>query len=214
MNHVERCAPNCTFAPKHSKSIAFSKHLRNAIGSVTPRPFSGMQVCTGCRGTIQIERLTCTCLLDIVYAVVYSLLLLNTDLHVAQGNYTRMTRQAFVKNTMSTIRDQQQTDPTWAAKRPNFMLAWEAHIEAYLKDMYISVKNYQILQPMQQSGLDDSGDDNAFLSVSSGSTNSSKRMSIMGGKRMIDIKRSLNTMIHKNGSTRESMLFLDEPSVS
>ncbi|CAO3612388.1 unnamed protein product [Mucor fragilis] len=149
---------------------------------------------------------------DIVYAVVYSLLLLNTDLHVAQGNYTRMTRQAFVKNTMSTIRDQQQTDPTWAAKRPNFMLAWEAHIEAYLKDMYISVKNYQILQPMQQSGLDDSGDDNAFLSVSSGSTNSSKRMSIMGGKRMIDIKRSLNTMIHKNGSTRESMLFLDEPS--
>ncbi|GAN03834.1 sec7 domain-containing protein [Mucor ambiguus] len=150
---------------------------------------------------------------DIVYAVVYSLLLLNTDLHVAQGNYTRMTRQAFVKNTMSTIRDQQQTDPKWAAKKPNFMLAWEAHIEAYLKDMYISVKNYQILQPMQQSSLDDSsnsgGDDIAFLSVS---TSSSKRMSIMGGKRMIDIKRSLNTMIHKNGSTRESMLFLDEPS--
>ncbi|KAK4520976.1 60S ribosomal protein L26A [Mucor velutinosus] len=151
---------------------------------------------------------------DIVYTVVYSLLLLNTDLHVAQGNYTRMTRQAFVKNTMSTIRDQQQTDPKWAAKKPNFMLAWEAHIEAYLKDMYISVKNYQILQPMQQNGLDDntnSGDDNAFLSVLTSASNN-KRMSIIGGKRMIDIKRSLNTMIHKNGSTRESMLFLDEPS--
>jgi hypothetical protein len=42
----------------------------------------------------------------------------------------------------------------------------------------------------------------------------SKRMSMIGGKRMIDIKRSLNTMIHKPGSTRESMLFLDDPSVS
>ncbi|EPB91631.1 hypothetical protein HMPREF1544_01553 [Mucor circinelloides 1006PhL] len=147
---------------------------------------------------------------DIVYAVVYSLLLLNTDLHVAQGNYTRMTRQAFVKNTMSTIKDQQQTDPKWAGKKPNFMLAWEAHIEAYLKDMYISVKNYQILQPMQSSMDENSGDDNAFLSVSTATSN--KRMSIMGGKRMIDIKRSLNTMIHKNGSARESMLFLDEPS--
>ncbi|KAF1806302.1 hypothetical protein FB192DRAFT_1349775 [Mucor lusitanicus] len=151
---------------------------------------------------------------DIVYAAVYSLLLLNTDLHVAQGNYTRMTRQAFVKNTMSTIRDQQQTDPKWAAKKPNFMLAWEAHIEAYLKDMYVSVKNHQILQPMQQQhSLDDNNtslDDNAFLSVSTSTSN--KRMSIMGGKRMIDIKRSLNTMIHKNGSTRESMLFPDEPS--
>lgn len=144
--------------------------------------------------------------------MVYSLLLLNTDLHVAQGNYTRMTRQAFVKNTMSTIKDQQQTDPKWAGKKPNFMLAWEAHIEAYLKDMYISVKNYQILQPMQSSMDENSGDDNAFLSVSTATSN--KRMSIMGGKRMIDIKRSLNTMIHKNGSARESMLFLDEPSVS
>ncbi|CEP10540.1 hypothetical protein [Parasitella parasitica] len=150
---------------------------------------------------------------DIVYAVVYSLLLLNTDLHVAQGNYTRMTRQAFVKNTMSTIRDQQKTDPMWAAKKPNFMLAWEAHIEAYLKDMYTSVKNYQILQPMQynmeDSGLS-TGDEISLLSVSA--PTNSKRMSMMGGKRMNDIKRSLNTMIHKTSSARESMLFLDEPS--
>lgn len=71
--------------------------------------------------------------IDIVYAVVYSLLLLNTDLHVAQGNYTRMTRQAFVRNTMSTIRDQQESDPKRIPRSPNFMLAWEARIEAYLK---------------------------------------------------------------------------------
>lgn len=68
-----------------------------------------------------------------MYAVVYSLLLLNTDLHVAQGNYTRMTRQAFVRNTMSTIRDQMQVDPDRIPRSANFTLAWEARIEAYLK---------------------------------------------------------------------------------
>ncbi|KAI8087116.1 hypothetical protein BDF21DRAFT_413756 [Thamnidium elegans] len=143
---------------------------------------------------------------DTVYAVVYSLLLLNTDLHVAQGSYTRMTRQAFVKNTMSTIKDQQLANPDKAPRTPNSMLAWEAHIEAYLKDMYISVKNYQILQPLQnkQSELN-----NDFLTPTT--TTSSKRTSMMAGRRMIDIKRSLNTMIHKSSGTRESMLFLDEP---
>lgn len=70
---------------------------------------------------------------DTVYAVVYSLLLLNTDLHVAQGTYTRMSRQAFVKNTMSTILAQQKADPNRTQRSANFMLAWEAHIEAYLK---------------------------------------------------------------------------------
>ena len=70
---------------------------------------------------------------DTVYAVVYSLLLLNTDLHVAQGSYTRMTRHAFVRNTMSTIMEQQKADPKLNKKSPHLMLAWEAHIEAYLK---------------------------------------------------------------------------------
>jgi hypothetical protein len=79
--------------------------------------------------------------------------------------------------------------------------------------MYISVKNYQILQPLQNQP---SGSDENLLSSMSTSTSSSssKRMSMMGGRRMIDIKRSLNTMIHKSSSTRESMLFSDEPSVS
>lgn len=40
---------------------------------------------------------------DVVHAIVYSLLLLNTDLHVAQGDYKKMSQSAFVKNTMNTI---------------------------------------------------------------------------------------------------------------
>lgn len=72
--------------------------------------------------------------------------------------------------------------------------------------MYVSVKHYQILQPLQNQQSTEAGND--FLSP----THTSKRMSMIGGRRMIDIKRSLNTMIHKS-STRESMLFLDEPLV-
>jgi hypothetical protein len=44
-----------------------------------------------------------------------------------------MTRQAFVKNTMSTVRDQQQIEQRKNPKSPSFILAWEANIEAYLK---------------------------------------------------------------------------------
>lgn len=65
-----------------------------------------------------------SCILDVVYAVVYSLLLLNTDLHVAQGTYARMTKQAFVKNTMSTIFDQSSVKTS---------KTWEMNVETYLK---------------------------------------------------------------------------------
>jgi hypothetical protein len=43
---------------------------------------------------------------DIVHTIVYSMLLLNTDLHVAQGDYKKMSRAAFVKNTMYAITSQ------------------------------------------------------------------------------------------------------------
>lgn len=44
-----------------------------------------------------------------MHAIVYSLLLLNTDLHVAQGDYKKMSRSAFVKNTMNAIHAQLET---------------------------------------------------------------------------------------------------------
>ncbi|RCH83732.1 hypothetical protein CU098_004211 [Rhizopus stolonifer] len=43
---------------------------------------------------------------DVVHAIVYSLLLLNTDLHVAQGDYKKMSRSAFIKNTLCAIQAQ------------------------------------------------------------------------------------------------------------
>lgn len=51
--------------------------------------------------------------LDIVHAVSYSLLLLNTDLHVAELQ-TRMSRTQFVRNTITAI--QMQLQPTSSAR--------------------------------------------------------------------------------------------------
>ncbi|KAI7875987.1 hypothetical protein K492DRAFT_198820 [Lichtheimia hyalospora FSU 10163] len=78
---------------------------------------------------------------DIVYAVAYSLVLLNTDLHVAQGNYTRMTRHEFVRNTMVAILDHQHA-PLSPIR--------ESQIQSYLKQIYVSVKQSQIMQPIQR----------------------------------------------------------------
>jgi hypothetical protein len=47
---------------------------------------------------------------DIVHSVSSSLLLLNTDLHVAELN-TRMSRSQFVRNTLTAIQMQLQPDP-------------------------------------------------------------------------------------------------------
>jgi hypothetical protein len=40
---------------------------------------------------------------DVVHAVAYSLLLLNTDLHIVSNKGSRMTRSNFIKNTMETV---------------------------------------------------------------------------------------------------------------
>ncbi|KAI7870410.1 hypothetical protein BDF14DRAFT_1979932 [Spinellus fusiger] len=133
---------------------------------------------------------------DVVYAVVYSLLLLNTDLHVAQGNYARMTRQAFIKNTMSTIHEQLMADNKQIQSK--FSKTWEADMELGLKDMYLSVKQNQILQPLSRT--------EHILE---------KRSSILSGKRVTDMRRSVNGMMRKSG--RESMYPDDlqlRPSVS
>lgn len=77
-------------------------------------------------------------LLDVVYAVVYSVLLLNTDLHVAQGNYTRMTRQEFIRNTMAAVHDQRSVSDEIESGSSKFSKEWEADVEAYLR---VSVYN-------------------------------------------------------------------------
>ena len=79
-------------------------------------------------------------MVDVVYAVVYSLLLLNTDLHVAQGNHAKMTRSEFIRNTMFTIRDQKTHEESMGQdtkRSANHAKNWEAEIEMYIKVSHI-----------------------------------------------------------------------------
>ncbi|KAI8877175.1 hypothetical protein K501DRAFT_337592 [Backusella circina FSU 941] len=134
---------------------------------------------------------------DVVYAVVYSLLLLNTDLHVAQGNHARMTRSEFIRNTMSTIRDQRDHEVTLGHRLDvdsETDKAWESEVENYLKEMYLSVKQYQILQPLSRQ------------------PSVTRRTSILGGKRVVGLKKSVNSIIRKSG--RESMILEDQTRTS
>ncbi|KAG2207998.1 hypothetical protein INT46_010364 [Mucor plumbeus] len=85
---------------------------------------------------------------DVVYTIVYSVMLLNTDLHLVQiSSHSRMTSDLFCENTMSTVLEQ------------NFTLdvdedveLWKERLEIYLKEIYASVKDKGVLQPV-------SGDD-------------------------------------------------------
>jgi Sec7-like guanine-nucleotide exchange factor len=100
-------------------------------------------------------------------------LLLNTDLHVAQGSHTRMTRSAFVRNTMMTVRD---TRPLVKQEGRAIQKTkiWEDHMETMLRDMYTSVKANQILQPIQPGARK-----NGYLSRRMGSIRKSMRNSML-----------------------------------
>ncbi|KAI8994801.1 hypothetical protein BDB01DRAFT_774119 [Pilobolus umbonatus] len=132
---------------------------------------------------------------DIVYAIVYSLLLLNTDLHVVQGNHPRMTRSEFVRNTMSTVCDQKEHEELMGHHHEYHLNRnWESELEAHLREIYTSVKHHQILQPLNGKP-----------------TTLQKRSSLLGGRKTIGIKRSVHSMIRKSG--RESMI-VDEQAPS
>ncbi len=74
--------------------------------------------------------------------------------------------------------------------------------------MYISVKHNQILHPLSQQQVG-----NDLLNPLNEMTSATRRLSIMGTKRMNDFKRNINTIMHKS-SARESVFFQDDPTVS
>jgi hypothetical protein len=90
-----------TSRPRHSRWIASSSSSAAGGKSVTRETCSAAQVSdrrlTRC-GTLNV-------ITGVVHAVTYSMLLLNTDLHVAELA-TRMSRQQFVRNTLNAIQMQ------------------------------------------------------------------------------------------------------------
>lgn len=87
---------------KLSKWIAFWKRSADDTGSAIPTRHTAVLV-SGIYDLVAVWKLTYVS--GLVHAVSYSLLLLNTDLHVADLA-TRMSRSQFVRNTMSAIQSQ------------------------------------------------------------------------------------------------------------
>lgn len=88
------------------------------------------------------------CKIDIVYAVVYSMLLLNTDLHIVHGsNHHRMSRSSFCENTMATILNNINLGDKQQQRSTGNISVWKQDMEVYLKETYTSVKLQGILQP-------------------------------------------------------------------
>ncbi|CAO3632700.1 unnamed protein product [Mucor hiemalis] len=108
---------------------------------------------------------------DVVHAIVYSLLLLNTDLHVAQGDHKKMTQSAFIKNTMNAISGEslewiplertlsqgsdystypQSLDSSFPRKMSAYTIGsktWQSDIKDVLKQMYNGIRQTQLTNP-------------------------------------------------------------------
>jgi hypothetical protein len=84
-----------------------------------------------------------------------------------------MTRSAFVKNTMMTVRD---TRPPVEQNSRAIQISkvWEDQMESLLRDMYASVKGNQILQPIQPGARK-----NGYLKRRMGSIRRSMRSSML-----------------------------------
>ncbi|ORY06083.1 SEC7-like protein, partial [Basidiobolus meristosporus CBS 931.73] len=99
---------------------------------------------------------------DTIYTIVYSILLLNTDLHVAQSNH-KISKSEFVKNTLATIRacryigqgndtihssvGSAQSGQSSVNSKASRSSHCEDDLVDLLKEMYTSVKHNQIPQP-------------------------------------------------------------------
>lgn len=84
--------------------------------------------------------------LDVVYTIIYSIMLLNTDLHLVQiSSHSRMTSDLFCENTMSTVLEQNFT-----LDEDEDVELWKERLEVYLKEIYTSVKNKGVLQPVSE----------------------------------------------------------------
>ncbi|KAJ3249707.1 hypothetical protein HDU77_007539 [Chytriomyces hyalinus] len=82
---------------------------------------------------------------DIVYGIVFSLVLLNTDLHSANVK-NKMTPKAFIKNTMNYVSTMLRDDDSIDEMDANSEELWLKDLETELKEMYTSVKDNPILQ--------------------------------------------------------------------
>lgn len=151
---------------------------------------------------------------DVIHAVSFSILLLNTDLHVAELD-SRMTRTQFVRNTLDAIVESDHlpeeariTDPNQAALLPALRSsedaeverlpvskAWANKVEVALKDIYSGIRAERIRLPLPEvrpppSALATS---RRGLKAGSGRVNALKRGSIRGIQGLIGTNAALGS---------------------
>ncbi|KAJ3203689.1 hypothetical protein HDU67_010009, partial [Dinochytrium kinnereticum] len=125
--------------------------------------------------------------IDIVYGILFSLVLLNTDLHIANvgsSNMKKMQRKTFVKNTSELIDkmivDDETVRETFTSLGTDGTKRWKKDIESMLKDLYTSVKDNRILQRPGDPDIRNTSFDNY---QSPGGTSTLMRRSNSMGKR-------------------------------
>jgi hypothetical protein len=75
--------------------------------------------------------------LDVVYTITYSIMLLNTDLHLVQiSSHTKMTSAMFCENTVATIMDQNISISQEEVE------TWKVQLEGVLKVCYFKFKMF------------------------------------------------------------------------
>ncbi|KAI8375503.1 Sec7 domain-containing protein [Blakeslea trispora] len=85
---------------------------------------------------------------DVVYTMTYSIMLLNTDLHLVQiSHHEKMSCQTFCSNTLATLMEQNIP----IQKDTVSIMMWKSDITATLKAIYLSVQNQGILQPSPEN---------------------------------------------------------------
>lgn len=104
--------------------------------------------------------------LDVVYTITYSIMLLNTDLHLVQiSSHAKMSCALFIENTMSTVLEQKNIsfdddqDFIWKIELEENLKVMYKHTTCIcyssfntqfnnLQDIYTSVRSHGVLQPI------------------------------------------------------------------
>ncbi|KAJ3277325.1 hypothetical protein HK104_003400, partial [Borealophlyctis nickersoniae] len=95
--------------------------------------------------------------IDIVYGILFSLVLLNTDLHIANASAPsrKISKKVWVKNTMELvekmIKDAEaggegEVVPLMGSGAPEDEKKWQKNVESVLKDLYQSIKDERFIQ--------------------------------------------------------------------
>ncbi|KAI9480592.1 MAG: Sec7 domain-containing protein [Benjaminiella poitrasii] len=109
---------------------------------------------------------------DVVYTIIYSTMLLNTDLHLlcfGINQHDKMTMEIFCENTMSTILDNNHNIPT----------NQQEQLIEYLKDIYSSIENEGILLQNQATTVQESLPNKSFLKRMGSLTQRKKKETIV-----------------------------------